>query len=218
MDIETKGYLSNLFTYMGIMDSINKKLNKLIKNNIKNSPEKNMSLFYDLVSETMRIIPYSYNEKKDVLYLKDDGILLLKNKLSYIEQDYKKILEKKSLKKSLINIYNVRNKFTHEPHNLSFGFSIGGQTSYSIGINYKDELQELSTIDLQVIVKELNLIYEKIKQEFICIVKNYDKEYRKYPIYKKTLLYKFSNYNKNITILPKYFDNYNLNNWEMENE
>lgn len=49
MDIETKKYLSNLFTNMGIMDSINKKLNKLIKNNIKNSPEKNMSLFYDLV-------------------------------------------------------------------------------------------------------------------------------------------------------------------------
>lgn len=64
MDTETKEYLSNLFTYMGIMDSINKKLNKLIKNNIKNSPEKNMSLFYDLVSEIMRIMPYSYNEKK----------------------------------------------------------------------------------------------------------------------------------------------------------
>lgn len=205
MDIEIKEYLSNLFTYMSIMDSINKKLNKLIKNNIKNSPEKNMSLFYDLVSETMRIMPYSYNEKKNVLYLKDDGILLLKNKLSYIEQDYKKILEKKSLKKSLINIYNVRNKFMHEPHNLSFGFSVGGQISYSIGINYKNELQELSTIDLQVIVKELNLIYEKIKQEFISTVKRYDKEYIKYPIYKKTLLYKFSNYNKNITILPKYF-------------
>lgn len=126
MDTETKEYLSNLFTYMGIMDSINKKLNKLIKNNIKNSPEKNMSLFYDLVSETMRIMPYSYNEKKDILYLKDDGILLLKNKLSYIEQDYKTILGKKSLKKSLINIYNVRNKFTHEPHNLFLGFSVGG--------------------------------------------------------------------------------------------
>lgn len=201
MDTETKEYLSNLFTYMEIMDSINKKLNKLIKNNIKNFPEKNMSLFYDLVSEIMRIMPYSYNEKKDILHLKDDGILLLKNKLSYIEQDYKTILEKKSLKKSLINIYNVRNKFTHEPHNLSFGFSVGGQTSYSIGIKYKDELQELSTIDLQVIVKELNLIYEKIKQEFICIVKNYDKEYRKYPIYKKTLLYKFNNYNKNILLI-----------------
>lgn len=201
MDTETKKYLSNLFTYMEIMDSINKKLNKLIKNNIKNSPEKNMSLFYDLVSEIMRIMPYSYNEKKDILHLKDDGILLLKNKLSYIEQDYKTILKKKSLKKSLINIYNVRNKFTHEPHNLSFGFSVGGQTSYSIGIKYKDELQELSTIDLQVIVKELNLIYEKIKQEFICIVKNYDKEYRKYPIYKKTLLYKFNNYNKNILLI-----------------
>lgn len=64
MDTETKEYLSNLFTYMEIMDSINKKLNKLIKNNIKNFPEKNMSLFYDLVSEIMRIMPYSYNEKK----------------------------------------------------------------------------------------------------------------------------------------------------------
>lgn len=209
MDIETKEYLRNLFTYMSIMDHINKKLNRLIRNNIKNSPEKNMNLFYDLVSEIIRIMPYSYNGKKDVFYLKNDGILLLKNKLSYIEQDYKRILNKQSLKESLINIYNVRNKFTHEPHNLSFGFSVGGKTSYSIGINYKDDLQELSTIDLQVIVKELNLVYEKIKQDFISTVKLYGKEYKKYPIYKKTLLYRFSEYNRNITILPKYFDNYN---------
>lgn len=69
--------------------------------------------------------------------------MLLKNKLSYIEQDYKKILGKQSLKKSLINIYDVRNKFMHEPHNLSFGFSVGGQTSYSIGIKmiYKNSAQ-----------------------------------------------------------------------------
>ena len=45
MDIETKEYLRNLFTYMSIMDRINKKLNRLIRNNIKNSPEKNMNLF-----------------------------------------------------------------------------------------------------------------------------------------------------------------------------
>lgn len=205
MDLKTKEYLENLFTYMNIMNNINKILIRLIKSNTKNSPEKNMNLFYCLVTEILRVMPYSYNQWKDILYLKKDGIILLSDKLTYIEIDYNNLLNKQSIKQSLINIYNVRNKFTHEPHNLSFGFSVGGTSSYSIGIYYKDKLQELSTIDLQVIIKELNLIYEKIKQDFVNTVKKYNNDYRKYPIYKKVQTYKFCRYNNYIIILPKYF-------------
>lgn len=203
MDVDTKEYLGNIFTYMSILDNINKVLNRLVKNNIKYSPEKNMKLFYVLVTEIIRLIPYSYNRNKDVFYLKDDGILLLKNKISYIVEDYKNVLRKYSIKQSLINIYCVRNKFIHEPHNLSFCFSVGGQNSYSLGIYYKEELQELSTLDLQVVVRELNFIYEKIRLEFISIVRCHERLYRKYPIYKKTLLYRFDKYNEVITVLPK---------------
>ncbi len=167
-----------------------------------------MKLFYVLVTEILRIIPYSYNRNKDIFYLKSDGILLLKNRISYIVEDYKNVLGKKSIKQSLINIYCVRNKFIHEPHNLSFSFSVGGQNSYSLGIYYKEELQELSTLDLQLVVRELNFIYEKIRLEFISIVRCHDRLYRMYPIYKKILLYRFNKYNEIITILPKYLDSY----------
>ncbi len=34
MDADTKEYLSNIFTYMSILDNINKVLNRLVKNNI----------------------------------------------------------------------------------------------------------------------------------------------------------------------------------------
>lgn len=196
MEIEDKDYLRSLYIYMSIMDNINKRLNELIKINVKNSPEKNIDLIYLIVSEIMRIIPYTYKDNKFIL--KKDGILLLKNKLNFIEEDYNKILNDENLEEALMNIYKVRNKFTHEPHNLFFDMSIGGETSYSVVINYKDNHHEISTIDLQIIVKKLNIIYEKIKNDFIYFIKKYDKKYRKYPIYEKVKTYKFCNYNKNI--------------------
>lgn len=207
MDLKTIEFLENLFTYMNIMNNINIELQKLIDTNNSNSPEQNMDLFYYLVIEIIRIMPYSYNTKKDVLYFKDDGIRLLKDKIDYLEEDYNLILSNSALKKSLINIYLVRNKFIHEPHNLSFGFSVGGRTSYSMGIYYKDDLQELSTIDLQVLIKELNIIFDKIKQDFINIVEKSSKKFKDYPIWENVLSFEFMKYNADITVLPEYFLN-----------
>ena len=235
MDLETKEYLRCLYVYLNIMNNINKLLNKIIKVNQNNTPDKNVDLFYLLTSEILRILPYKVfdiqeNEKKDndatdEEFVKDlddeqnileqknkkivinpkDGILLLRSKLDYIEQEYNKLVLNESLKDVLINILKVRNKFTHEPHNLSVGLSVGCRTSCSMGIYYKDELQMLSTIDIQVIVKKLNLIFIRIRKDFINIVKMYDKEFRQYPIYKKVVSFKFKKYNEMITILPKYF-------------
>ena len=50
--------------------------------------------------------------------------LLLRNRLDYIEKEYNKLILTESLKGVLINILKVRNKFTHEPHNLSVGLSV----------------------------------------------------------------------------------------------
>ena len=63
----------------------------------------------------------------------------------------------------------------------------------------------LSTIDIQVIVKKLNLIFIRIRKDFINIVKMYDKDFKQYPIYKKVVSFKFGKYNEMITVLPKYF-------------
>lgn len=233
MDIETKEYLRSLYVYLNIMNNINKLLNKIIKTYQNNTPDKTVDLFYLLTSEILRILPYkvfniqinqnnaqdennekncldiekimSEHQNKKIVINKNDGILLLRNRLDYIEKEYNKLILTESLKGVLINILKVRNKFTHEPHNLSVGLSVGCNTSCSMGIYYKDELEMLSTIDIQVIVKKLNDIFIIIRKDFINIVKMYDKDFKKYPIYKKVVSFKFEKYNEMITILPKYF-------------
>ena len=129
----------------------------------------------------------------------------MRNNLDYIEEEYNKVILTESLKGVLINILKVRNKFTHEPHNLSVGLSIGCSTSCSMGIYYKNELEMLSTIEMQVIVKKLNSIFIRIRKDFIDIVKMHDKDFKQYPIYKKVVSFKFEKYNEMITVLPKYF-------------
>jgi len=234
MQYQTKEYLEKVFVYLRIMNNINKLLNKIINTNSKNRIDKNEDMFYLLVTEILRIIPYrvenigqetdnkhnleddnyvediwdeemlvKYKNKKIVLE-KQDGILQLKSKLKYIEEEYEKILYNEKLKAAFIQILKVRNKFTHEPHNLSACFLVGGNTSCHMGIYYKNELQLLSTIDIQVIIKKLNLIFSKIRKDFIDKAKKSCVEYKAYPIYKKVLSYNFDKYNNDITILPKY--------------
>jgi len=234
MQEQTKEYLEKVFVYLRIMNNINKLLNKIINSNSKNRIDKNEDMFYLLVTEILRIIPYrveeiaqetdNQNNLKDENYIEDiwntetlveyknkritlekkDGILQLKSNLKYIDEEYERILSNEKLKVAFIQILKVRNKFTHEPHNLSVGFSIGGNTSCHMGIYYKNELQLLSTIDIQVITKKLNLIFSRIRKDFIDNVKKSYVEYKKYPIYKKVLSYNFDKYNNDITILPEY--------------
>ena len=49
----------------------------------------------------------------------------------------------------------------------------------------------LSTIEIQAIVKNLNLIFIRIRKYFIDIDKMYDKDFKQYLIYKKVVSFKF---------------------------
>lgn len=178
------------------------KLNDIQENKREDKEKIDDEFVNDYLDEGKNISKYL---NKKITIKRNDGILLLSNKLDYIEDEYNKLVLNESLKEPLINILKVRNKFTHEPHNLSFGFSIGGSTSCSMGIYYNNELQLLSTIDIQVIVKKLNLIFVRIRKDFINIVKRFDKDFKEYPIYKKVVSFNFKRYNDKITILPKYF-------------
>ena len=62
-------------------------------------------------------------------------------------------------------------------------------------IYYNDELEMLSTIEIQAIVKNLNLIFIRIRKYFIDIDKMYEKDFKQYLIYKKVVSFKFKKYN-----------------------
>lgn len=92
MESETTKFLNNLYPYFKMLDNINNGLTKVIRSNKDNDPYQNEELFYNITSELLRLLPYKYNEKdKSIILDNKIGILLLADKIDYIENKYKKI-------------------------------------------------------------------------------------------------------------------------------
>lgn len=82
---------------------------------------------------------YKYNEKgKSIILDNKSGILLLTDKIDYIENKYKKILNFDRFYDVLKDIHKIRNKYIYEPHNISYAFSVGGTLICSMGLYYKN--------------------------------------------------------------------------------
>lgn len=76
--------------------------------------------FFYLSTELLRLIPFTENS----IFLNfKDGICLLKDHISFLEGDLKKILQENS--KTFIKIKKIRNKYEHEPYNVNGAFSTG---------------------------------------------------------------------------------------------
>ena len=208
MDEQKRKFLNGMYPYFKMIEKINLTFQKLVAENMKNSPYQNEQLLYIIVTELMRVYPVKIPKTKDgnidyeKVYIKDDGILLLKQYISFLEEDFKKIIANKNCIDALQVLLLIRNKYTHEPHNMSFACSVGGENSYSIGMYYKDELFTTSTTIIINIIFELNLIFEKIKTLFIKTVDSLDEKYKEYPCYKTIIEMKCAEHNKEYTRLP----------------
>lgn len=196
-------FLNSLCPYFRMLNKINLLLLKSMNENIKLEPYQNEDIFYELVSELMRLLPYKFDNEQIVL--QNDGIVQLKGRLDFIEDDYNKILKKENYFNIFKNVWRIRNKFIHEPHNINFISSVGSNTSYSMSLYYKNELLSIGTIELTGIVYKLNVIFEKIKLIFVETVEKCGENYKEYPYYKTMLSYNFKEYNKNYIIIPRYF-------------
>ena len=196
-------FLNNLCQYFRMLNKINLLLIKSMNENIKLEPYENEDIFYELVSELMRLLTYKFCDNKIVL--QNDGIIQMKEKLNFIENDYNEILMKANYFDIFKNVWRIRNKFIHEPHNINFVMSVGGSSSCSMSLYYKHELLSIGTLELTGIIYKLNIIFDKIKKLFLEIIDKCDDKYKNYPYYKKIMSYDFKKYNKNYTIIPRYF-------------
>lgn len=209
MDEQTRKFLNSLYPYFKMLEKINLTFQELVAENTKNSPYQNEQLLYTIVTELIRLYPVKIpkNENGDINYSKvnlydNDGILLLKDHIPFLEHDYNKIIANKNCIDALQVLLLIRNKYTHEPHNMSFAYSVGGENSYSIGMYYKDDLLTTSTIIIINIIFELNLIFEKIQSLYIEMVDSLDEKYKEYPCYKTINEMRIKEYNKNYIRLP----------------
>ena len=202
MRSETKELLEGIIVYARLLDNVNKKFTELIKDNTKKEMYENEKLFYEIISEILRVFPL---EKRNGGIKGPDmksGILLLEKDIPFLLEDYSRIIENKKHKKILVEMMDVRNKFTHEPHNMNACYYVGGKTSCTVGVYYKDVLCSLSTIKISYIVYELNKVFIKLRKYVLDEVDKYDEKDKEYPCYIALLSYDFEKYNNDYPMMP----------------
>ena len=204
MENETTKFLNNLYPYFKMLDKINNVLTKVIRSNKDNDSYQYEELFYNITSELLRLLPYKYNQKdKSIILDNKSGILLLDDKIDYIESKYTKILNFDRFNDVLKDVHKIRNKYIHEPHNISYAFSVGDTSICSMGLYYKTQLLSISSVSLASIVYYLNKIFEMIRKDAIKLIEK-NEIYKEYPYYETFMKFDFSRKSWNYTILPEY--------------
>lgn len=197
-------YINNLYPYFKMLDNINNCLTKIMQDNTNNEPYQNEELFYEITSDLLRLLPYKTDKKsKKIVLLNEDGILLLSGKIKFIREKYNKILNYEPFYKVLDDAREIRNKYIHEPHNISYGFSVGGSSICTMGLRYKTKLLSISSISLAPIVFYLNEIFESIENETLELIET-NENYKEYPYYSYLMNLDFSRDRWNYTRLPEY--------------
>ena len=169
MDAETRELLNGIVVYAEMLNNINMKFHRLIEENTENQFHENEQLFYEIISEIMRVLPIKKTQDGNAIAGPDikSGILLFQTEIPFLLEDYQRLVNNEVYKKILLDMSTVRNKFMHEPHNIRASFYVGGKTSCSMGLYYKDRLCSVSTIKMTNIIYELNAIFDKLKRFFL---------------------------------------------------
>ena len=199
MDENTRELLEGVYPYFIILDNVNRKLIGLIDTNKEKLPHQNEELFYQIVSDLIRVYPYS--QKKVDIKL-NNGILLLREHIPFLIDEYRKLLDNEQCVKALNIILKVRNKYEHEPHNMQMAFCVGSNTSCSMMVYYKDQILPMSTIWLTNIIYELNEIFVKIKELYMQTINKCDEKYKQYPCCTTIYNINFLRYNQQYNRLP----------------
>ena len=202
MDEQVKDLLHAIYVYSKMLDNINIKFQELIDSNIEKEMKENEQLFYEIISDILRVFPVKKARSEIQGLDMKSGILLLTDEIAFLEEDYKKIIDNGQYKKILCELVDVRNKFIHEPHNIHAAFSVGGKTSCSMGLYYKETLCSVSTIKISYIVYELNKVFKRLKEFFLDKVHQFDEKYKEYPCYENIKKFDFEGYNKKYLMMP----------------
>jgi len=195
--MENDKLLKGLYPYFRILNKINKNLTSLMRVYSNNKPYDNQEKFYYITSELIRLLPYKEENNKLVLDHKS-GILLLWKSNKNINHYYSLIINNEAYNKTLKNVLKIRNKFIHEPHNVSCVFYQNTTSIYSIGVYYKTNLLCVSTISLAPIIYYINRMFEEIISDLV----NEKDKYKNNYYYNRLVRYDFKKWN--YTIVPEY--------------
>lgn len=216
MDKKTRKFLEGVYPYFMILDNANKKLLELMSMGYDNSLHEAEELFYQILSDLIRLFPIKIpmkvesvdcgdSKQKDYENAKVDAnssILLLKEHIPFLTEKYNMLLVNVHFVKAMDVMVRVRNKCEHEPHNIRLNSMVGGNGYCSMYVHYKNEELPMSTDILANILYDLNQVFEKIKILYMKKIEECDAKYKEYPCYKTISELDLSLYNQKYSYVP----------------
>ena len=127
-------WIGDLIVYLNILEQLNKLFDELMDSSEHDDIEEK---FFYMSAELLRLIPFKEERDGSFRLCVDDGICLLSSSIEELISDMDSILLKH--KDILSKIKRIRNKYEHEPHRISAGFTTGSASYKAIGFYYKDE-------------------------------------------------------------------------------
>ena len=161
-DFVTVEIANALFGYLETLYNLNQKLVKLCGIDVIDDFESGEKEILDIIQDVPRIIPYSFNKKTQTLILKDrDGLLEYKDNISYLKEDYEKILSDNY--EFLDKIRKIRNKYEHKMHGVKHKSSGSGSFSlFDYSFMVGDESMEITAGSFIKLIKSVNNLFFKI--------------------------------------------------------
>ena len=221
--IEDNKWIKSFPTYFTILQNIQDLYFELMLCSIDDF-EKAEEIIYLLSVQISRIVPlHGKKGSKDKTLNYNDGILQLKNYVDFLENDYNDLYN--NCKKAIITLYEIRNKYEHDPHNIIGIRYFSNDREQSMDFAYKKydrffwdtypkDIQEqikngelklewkINTTEIGEIILQLNNIFKKIQAKYIKASEDY-KDLNKYPVYQKIVNIDFETINKNILFYVK---------------
>lgn len=181
------GYLETLYT-------MNRKLLKLCGTDAINDFENDSKELMDIIQDIPRLIPYSYNNKKNSLeYVEKNGLLEFKGEIVYLTDEYNKILEENYI--FLDKVRKIRNKYEHKMHGIKFMSSGSGSFSlFNFGFAVDGEDIAVSAREFIKLIKLLNILFSKIVHEISMYA--YENNKSEYLYYKRITRFDFIEFNE----------------------
>ena len=183
-----------LFGYLETLYNLNQKLVKLCGIDVIDDFESGEKEILDIIQDVPRIIPYSFNKKTQTLILKDrDGLLEYKDNISYLKEDYEKILYDNY--EFLDKIRKIRNKYEHKMHGVKHKSSGSGSFSlFDYTFMVGDESMEITAGSFIKLIKSVNNLFSKI----VLDISKYAYENKKedYLYYRRITRFDFKDFNK----------------------
>ena len=193
-DFVTVEIANALFGYLETLYNLNQKLVKLCGIDVIDDFESGEKEILDIIQDVPRIIPYSFNKKTQTLILKDrDGLLEYKDNISYLKEDYEKILSDNY--EFLDKIRKIRNKYEHKMHGVKHKSSGSGSFSlFDYTFMVGDESMEITAGSFIKLIKSVNNLFSKI----VLDISKYAYENKKedYLYYRRITRFDFKDFNK----------------------